>query len=145
MSQINPIELNNIRVLSTTFEKLMITISEEQADILREIIPEAIKTRESEEYGTSYTVVVKVCSDKQCDLYKTIKRRDVEKGLYDIVVSPIDWTWLDKTGKRLDAYFIRKNIPELKANPVLARMINPEVVDGTSREPVRKIRAPKKM
>ena len=135
MNTSNLIELNNIRVLSCTFEKLLITISEEQADIIK-LIPDTsgiIKELESDKWGLSYTVVIKVCNDKMCDLYKTIKRKDIVKGLYDIVVSPTVWTWLDKTGTRLDAFFIRKNTPELKVNHTLMSLTNPEIVIPTKK------------
>lgn len=124
----NLIELNNIRVLSTTFEKLLITITEEQADTIKLNSPDIqIKTLESDEWGTSYTVVIKVANDKMCDLYKTIIRKDIVKGLYDIVVTPTTWNWLDKTGTRLDAFFIRKNIPELKINLALMSLTSPHI------------------
>ena len=126
MNTSNLIELNNIRVLSTTFEKLLITISEEQAEIIKlSSLDIHIKEVESDEWGTSYTIVIKVCNDKMCDLYKTIKRKDIVKGLYDIVVTPTVWHWLDKSGTRLDAFFIRKNIPELKINLALMSLTNP--------------------
>ena len=124
----NLIELNNIRVLSTTFEKLLITITEEQADTIKLNSPDIqIKTLESDEWGISYTVVIKVANDKMCDLYKTIIRKDIVKGLYDIVVTPTTWNWLDKTGTRLDAFFIRKNIPELKINLALMSLTSPHI------------------
>lgn len=130
MNTSNLIELNNIRVLSTTFEKLLITLSEEQAELIKlNDSGICIKTLESEEYGTSYTVVIKVANDKMCDLYKTIKRKDVTKGLYDIVVSPTNWTWQDKNGTRLDAFFIRKCEYEIKVNPALMSLTNPTVVE----------------
>jgi hypothetical protein len=119
------IQLDNIRVLSTTYEKLLITINKEQSELLNGVVE--IKTRESDDYGTSYTVVVKVASDKMCDLYKTIKRKDVVKGCYDIVVNIVNWTWLDKSGVRLDAYFIKKLEPVITVNPILLRMITPTV------------------
>ena len=137
----NLIELNNIRVLSTTFEKLLITITEEQADIIKVSATDIhIKTLESEEWGTSYTVVIKCCNDKMADLYKTIKRRDIVKGLYDIVVSPTVWNWLDKTGTRLDAFFIRKNIQPPVINLALMTLTNPIIEE----EPAELVVAPKR-
>ena len=133
MNQSNLIELNNIRVLSTTFEKLLVVVSEEQAETIRGIGID-VKTLESDEYGTSYTIVIKVVNDKFCDLYNTIKRASITKGLYDIVVQPTEWKWLEKSGTRLDAYFIRKLEQTLKVNPTLMAMINPTPVSA----PVRK-------
>ena len=103
----NPIELNNIRVLSTTFEKLLITINSEQTEFLKEIdMP--FKITESEEYGTSYSTVVKCASDKMCALYSSIPRSEITKACYDIVVIKNEWVWQGKSGFRLDAYFIKK-------------------------------------
>ena len=154
----NPIELNNVRVLSTTYEKLLITINEEQSLLLKGITPSAsgdgvvVKEKESEEYGTSYTVVIKVVNDRLCDLYKTIKRKDVVKACYDIAIVPVEWVWLDKTGVRLDAYMVKKLEPVIIINPLLQRMIQgPGQVpvgvvvadDGTSRDGPKKIKIPK--
>ena len=58
MNPINPIELNNIRVLSITYEKLLCIVSEEQADILRNNNLE-VKELNSDEYGTSYSIPIK--------------------------------------------------------------------------------------
>lgn len=137
----NPIELNNVRVLSTTYEKLLITINEEQSILLKGITGIVVKEKESEEYGTSYTVVIKVVNERLCDLYKTIKRKDVVKACYDIALVPVEWVWLDKTGVRLDAYMVKKLEPVIIINPALQRMIQGSVVvadDGP-----KKIKIPK--
>ena len=121
----NPIELSNVRVLSTTYEKLLITISQEQSELLSAIeIP--VKEQDSETYGVSYTVVVKCASDRMCDLYKSIKRVDIIKACYDIVVIKVDWVYGGKSGIRLDAYFIRKLEPVLRVNESLLKMCAPE-------------------
>ena len=126
-NQINPIELNNIRVLSTTYEKLLCVVSQEQAEILRSQELE-VKEQDSEEYGKSYLIAIKCASDKMCNLYKTIKRSDIVKGTYDIVGNVATWEYGSKSGLRLDGYFITKVEPVLTANPALLALTSPTPV-----------------
>ena len=124
-NQIVPIELSNVRVLSTTYEKLLCVISEEQNEVLSALdIP--IKQQENETYGVSYTIVVKCASDKMCELYKSFKRCDITKSCYDLVVVKADWVYGGKSGVRLDAYFIRKLEPVIRINDALKRMCGGE-------------------
>lgn len=116
------LELNNIRILSTTYEKLLIVVSEEQATMLATHNIEC-KQLVSEEHGISYSLAVKCASDKMCDLYKTIKRVDLAKGLYDMVGTPTRWEYGGKSGLRLDAYFIRRIEAVPVANPMLQRLL----------------------
>ena len=144
MNPINPIELNNIRVLSITYEKLLCIVSEEQADILRNNNLE-VKELNSDEYGTSYSIPIKCASDKMCSLYKTINRSNITKGCYDICGVVANWTYSGKEGIRLDGYFIRKLEAVIPINPTLKRMCGTMDLDGTSREgeitvPTRKIK-----
>jgi hypothetical protein len=122
MTNINPIQLDNIRVLSTTYEKLLCVISKEQADLLTEKNI-TIREQDSEEYGKSYLVVVKCASDKMCDLYKTIKRRDIVKGNYDIVGNVAPWEYNGTSGIRLDGFFITKLETVITPNPTLMSML----------------------
>ena len=124
-NQVVPIELSNVRVLSTTYEKLLCVISEEQNEVLSAYdIP--IKQQENETYGVSYTIVVKCASDKMCELYKSIKRCDITKSCYDLVVVKADWVYGGKSGVKLDAYFIRKLEPVIRINDAPKRMCNGE-------------------
>lgn len=121
-----PTQLNNVRVLSTTYEKLLITITEDQANLIRGIqgIVVKEKTTEGSEYGVSYTIAVKVISDRLCDLYKTIKRRDIIKGCYDIAIMPVLWRYEGKSGFRIDAYMIKKLESIVRINPLIQRVIS---------------------
>ena len=80
------------------------------------------KTQESKTFGTSYTIVVKCANDRMCELYKSIKRCDITKACYDVVVVKADWMYGGKTGVRLDAYLLRTLEPVIRVNEVLERM-----------------------
>ena len=139
MNPINPIELNNIRVLSTTYEKLLCVVSEEQADLLRNLNLQ-VKEMNSEEYGLTYTIAIKCASDKMCNLYKTITRSSITVGCYDICGVVAVWTYSGKEGIRLDGYFIRKLETVIPINPILKRMCGSMDLEGEITVPTRKIK-----
>ena len=137
MSKIQPIKLNNARVLSDNYEKLLVVITKEIADDLtsRDI---AVKTMTSEEHGESYAVVIKCVSDRMCALYGSLKRSEITKGCYNIVAVVNSWEYGGKTGLRLDGYFLEKVESVPVVNSILLSFIqssNPTIVEET---PVKK-------
>ena len=142
---VSPIQLNNTRVLSDTYDKLLIVITKEVADdlISRDI---AVKTMTHEEHGETYAVVIKCVSDKMCELYGSMKRSELGKGCYNIVAVVNSWEYGGNTGIRLDGYFIEKveSVPVI--NEVLKRMITPtQNVEENEVNLVKpKIKAPRK-
>ena len=137
MSQIQPIQLTNARVLSDNYEKLLVVITKEIADELtsRDIV---VKTMTSEEHGESFAVVIKCVSDKMCALYGSLKRSEITKGCYNIVAVVNSWEYGGKTGLRLDGYFIEKVESIAVVNATLLGFIrgsSPTIVEET---PVKK-------
>ena len=140
MSQIQPIQLTNARVLSDNYEKLLVVITKEIADELtsRDIV---VKTMTSEEHGESFAVVIKCVSDKMCALYGSLKRSEITKGCYNIVAVVNSWEYGGKTGLRLDGYFIEKveSIPVVNATLLgFIRGSSPTIVKETTVKKVKK-------